>query len=715
MYMAKPLLLFFFCVATLLAVAQNTSYTTKTFNIEKAGNVNPKQLEPGFNTSIKNIEAPNPNGDRYKDFLLRQKMEAKKKYPRKQSVLNTKQHKTVAIQPTVNRGFPIVESLFDGRVQNVYAGGIPNDDALAVSNGGIVVAGINSAIYAYDTNTDTTLFKTNLLKLAAIGVGGGLGGGNYYDPKLLYDEAADRFILVFLKDNDSINSRIVIAFSSTNNPTDPWNVYALPGNPLNSGRWTDFPAINITNNELFITGNLIVPGVSWQVGFDGSVIWQVDKQAGYQNASNLSARLYSNIRYGGKYIRNLHCVQGTESATAEQYFMSNRNFDVSNDTLFLLKISGTADEPSTQLEINVGLATPNYGVPPNARQADTDTSSAASGLQTNDGRVLGALTNGDWIQYVSTTMNPATGLAAIYHGYISNPSDFTKPFISDGTILGDDSLDFGYPNLAFTGNEPCDDEVIIGFNYASPTQFPGYGFMYKQNYGGFLPFTRVVEGETFTDRQNGTAERWGDYFGIQRKFNEPGKVWMSGYYTYDQGNRGINATWISEILAGDSLQLNVVITESGNTDFGEGYLNFTPYGSIPPYTIVVDDDTLNGFAYGGVSAGDTILVEVYDGYGCVVSNTIIAKKKANNLDGIFPNPTRASIISQFQVPKAGEITAVISDMRGNTVKKLVETNVTAGLTELQFDLAPLRVGRYVLTVFQNEETIYTESFIKVKY
>ena len=29
---------------------------------------------------------------------------------------------------------------------------------------------------------------------------------------------------------------------------------------------------------------------------------------------------------------------------------------------------------------------------------------------------------------------------------------------------------------------------------------------------------------------SGTVDRWGDYFGIQRMYSEPCKVWMSGMY-----------------------------------------------------------------------------------------------------------------------------------------------------------------------------------------
>jgi hypothetical protein len=712
--MVKHILTFLLCYAALFSVGQ-TSYKTKSFSIEKTAVFEPQKVAPAFNPVLKNIEAPNPDGDRYKDFLLRQKIKAEAQYPRKIQPTQKTQAKTQAAPPLIGTGMTITESAFDGRIINTYAGGIPNDDALAVSNGGIVLAGVNSALYAYDINTDTTVFEDHIIKLAAIGLNAGVGSGNFYDPKLLYDEVADRFVLVFLKDNDSINSRIIVAFSTTNNPIDPWNVYALPGNPLNSGRWTDFPAISITNDELFITGNLIVPGVSWQIGFDGSVIWQVDKQAGFNGDAQLGARLYSDIRFGGRFIRNLHCVTGTESATIEPYFMSNRNFDVTNDTVFLLNITGTADDPSTQLRINYGLATPNYGVPPNARQVYSDTTSAADGLQTNDGRVLGAITNGDWIQYVSTTMNPSTGLAAVYYGRIDRPADFSQPFVADGTILADDSLDFGYPNLAFTGNEACDDEVLIGFNFTSPETFAGYGFIYKENQGGFGPFTKVKSGETFTDRQGGGAERWGDYFGIQRKYNEPGKVWMSGYYTEMSNNRGVNATWINEVTTQDSLQFQVLTTQAGNTDFGNGYLNFAPFGSIEPYTITVNGDTVQGSTYNEISSGDTLNIEATDGYGCVFSKTIIIERSANSLEGVFPNPAQTAVISQFDVPVSGEIIALIVDMRGNVVEKLVEGNASQGLNELQFDLAPLRAGRYVLKVYQQEEEIYTESFVKIKY
>ena len=226
----------------------------------------------------------------------------------------------------------------------------------------------------------------------------------------------DRFVLVFLKDNDAANSRIIVCFSSTNNPSDPWHVYRLNGNPLNNNRWTDFPAISLSETGLVVTANLIIPGVSWQVGFDGSVIWHLDKMAGF-NGQDVGATVYTQISHDGKFTRNLHAVRGHDNIADQLQFLSNRNFDLQNDTIFLITLNEGAD---TTIDTKALITNLPYGVPPNGKQGDTDTSDATKGLQTNDGRVLGAIQKDDWIQFVSTTTHGNNANAGIYHGYISN-------------------------------------------------------------------------------------------------------------------------------------------------------------------------------------------------------------------------------------------------------------------------------------------------------
>lgn len=685
-----------------------TTYKRTVINGTRSHTFYPNNAEPNFNAQLRHLEAPSPDGDGYRSFLAKQKIESRKQFPLKKGVSDQKRKKKTAAQPTLGEGHTISRSLPNGTVFN-YVGGIPNDNALAVSNGGIILAGVNSAIWAYDTQSDTTLLPNQVQSLSQVASGGITD--NFYDPKLLYDEGADRFILVFLKDNTPSRSQIIVCFSQTNNPIDGWNVYTLPGNPLDNNRWTDFPAINITNGELFVTGNLIIPGVSWQVGFDGSVIWQVDKNAGYNNDSILPSALYSQIQFDGKYTRNIHPVRGIGSSTTSQYFLSNRNFDVTNDTVFVMKIDGTMDDPNTDLMVTMGQTSPNYGVPPNGRQQDTDLNDPTKGLQTNDGRVLGAITNDDWIQFVSTTVNPATGLAAIYHGTIQNPTQENQSI--SGSIYASDSLDYGYPNIAFTGNEFCDIEAIVGFNYTSPQDFPGIGAFYYGNDSSYSNFVILKRGETYTNRHSDSYERWGDYFGIQPKFDEPGKVWTAGYYG---GGNNQNLTWVSELNGPDSDKMGVTASEISGNDgiYCKGKVAVDASGGMPPYLYSFNGSfsTANNIA-DSLCDGDTVNYMVTDARGCVLSGEYITQKITTGSNaGAYPNPASNDVVVQFQLQGDAQVEAYIYDAKGSMVAKILDQKGKPGTNELYFDLLPLKAGVYILRVLANDEEVLSQKLLK---
>lgn len=689
---------------TLLGITLCFNLVSQTFIGKKLHTFNPRTAEPDFNAQLRSLEAPSPDGDSYKSFLMRQKIESRKQFPQQ---LNTapKKKESAAPQPRVGEGF-----FMDFKTpisNNAYSGGIPNDNTLALSNDGILLASVNSTLWAYDLNADSALFQpSHHISLSKMANGSFIQ--NYYDPKLIYDKKSDRFILVFLKDNLPSTSAIIVCFSSTNNPLDPWYVYSLPGNPLDNGRWTDFPAISITENELFITANLIIPGVSWQVGFDGSIAWQIDKQSGYNNDSVLSLKFHEPPTFGGKFTRNLHPVQNINQDGDRQYFLSNRNFDITNDTIFLMYIDGTLDNPSAEMLVGMGKTTPNYGVPPNGRQADTDTTDPTKGLQTNDGRVLGAITNGEWIQFVSNTVNPTTGFSSIYHGLIQHPA--TEYQKISGTILGDPVLDFGYPNIAYTGNEDCDIESMIGFNFSSLTDFPGIGTIYFANDSTHSDLVRIKEGEAYVDKHSDSYERWGDYFGIQKRHNTTGEVWIAGFYGLPSNSNG---TWINHLESPDSNKIVAQTELSGDPVFCNGQLMIKPSGGVAPYTYSFNDVPSTNSYINNICDGDTIAYQITDARGCVLAGEYVSPKlPINPASGVYPNPFSTHAVVQFNLDKSTQVSAYIYDLKGSMVAKIIDRQGSAGLNELTFQLAPLRVGEYVARVYANDEILLVEKMIK---
>jgi hypothetical protein len=698
----KQLLLFSALAGALLGNGQ-TTYKKHIIKSEKLQVIDPKLSQNDYQAQLFNLEAPSPDGDSYRSFLMRQKRAVAKKYPRK--VVQPATHKTSGTQPAVNRGMRITRVLFS-QTRDVI-GGIPSDNTLAVSDSGIVLCAINSLAWAYDIQADTTHFMDQVKSLRNIG--GGSINDNNFDPKLMYDPDADRWILVYLQNNTPTNSRIKVCFSTTNDPEDPWNSYVLPGNPLNNNRWTDFPSISLTEDELFITGNLIVPDVSWQVGFDGSVIWQVDKNAGYAGDSILTNALWSDIKFDGKFTRNLHPVWGASGNATEAFFLSNRNFDIANDTIFVLHVTGTIDDPNAELIVKASKANPGYGVPPNGRQEDTDLSDPTKGLQTNDARVLGAITNGTWIQYVSTTVVPSTGFAGVYHGLVTDIYDDPKV---NGNIISHPTRDYGYPNLAYTGDEDCDIETMIGFNYTSPTDYAGVGVIYFGNDSLYSDPIDLKAGENYTDRHSDSYERWGDYFGAQRKFNEPKKVWLAGYF----GNQNQqNATWVSEVASLDTAKLYMDIAQTGSALFCDATITISAGSGVAPFRYSFNGQPFeSNNRLSGICGGDTVEIVVQDARGCELRETyLIEKTIAPDQPAAFPNPFFDRMAVQFNLPQAQELTISIADETGRLIEVILNQPAQAGQNELLFSLQPLRQGIYFLRIEGSAGFSFTDKILKL--
>ena len=687
------LLLFANCIiAQTFRVTESKAYKLRSFKADT--------LSPGFDAQLLHLERPLPDGPSLKSYIMRQKIESRKRFPLQKAVApkNLQQN---APAPQILDSWPMTRIVGNGIQQNVN-GGIPNDNTLAISDSGIVLAAYNSGVYAWNLKDSSGVFSNNTKSLSVFA---NMGAGNsYYDPKLIYDKEADRFILVFLKNFDPITNGYVVCFSASNDPTGIWHSYFIEGNPLNNNRWTDFPAISITADELFITGNLIVPDVSWQEGFDGSIIWQVDKNAGYAGDSILPKRLYSDIRYNGRFIRNLYPVPGAFGSVDNQYFLSNRNFDIQNDTVFVLKMNSLlTQEPA--LDIKALRTNLPYGMPPNGRQADTDPTDSTGGLQTNDARVLAGIYYDEKIQYVANCVHPETGLSCIYHGFVQNPGGNTE---ISGRYIYDAALDFGYPNIALCGNERCEPEALIGFNYTAPDSFPGIAAVYFSNDSSYSNLQIIRSGLNYVDRLPDTYERWGDYFGLQRWHHQKNKAALVGFYGLETR---VNGCWLALLQSPDSSKLNVSISpsEAGSEPCG-GALQAIISGGVAPYTIFWNGSE-GGTSISGLCPDQQIELEVQDARGCseIRSYTYSAP---NTAEGLFPNPTNDFFSVRFNLDDDGKIEASLYDIGGRKVASLLQTQGKKGLNELNFSLAPLAQGIYLVKIIANDKELLKEKVVK---
>ncbi len=474
-----------------------------------SGTVILKDVEDKYNAAVYSLESPLPDGNVDRKKLYKVKEESAKMFPYKR-VNATANKTTAAAAPVVVRGY-VADSLV----------GTPPDNDMAMSKGKKLVSVVNSFIAVTSDDSGKMVYRKALKAFSSAVNLSGLNDYRY-DPKVMYDQDADKFIVVML---NSINegNYIVVGFSKTNDPGGAWNFYKFYGDYKSDTTWFDYPCVSITKDEFFLTGNKIRNNASWQAGFKETVIYQINKNDGINGATSLSYKIWDSINFNGIQIRNLYPVKGGNGFKGpEQYFLSNRNFDVQNDTVFLVKVPDLISSGNNNLDIKVLISPTKYGVPPDGRQPDTSAT-----LATNDGRVLGAYRDDDEIQFVSTCVAPVSGASGIYHGIIRNYA--STPTIASTQILSVDTLDFGYPNVTFASPGWTKGHSIISFNFTGPNTFPGIGAIMFDG-SSYSPMTVVKSGVSSIKVLTGKQQRWGDYMGAQVDWNNIGSVWVEGIF-----------------------------------------------------------------------------------------------------------------------------------------------------------------------------------------
>lgn len=542
--MKKRLLLIFLIVVVVAKsnAQDDFSYQTQMFKISllQSGSYGENvsemlQFSEGF-------EAPEPGGD-YKI--------AKSQVNKLRENYYQKLYKTEGYKSTPTEIAPKIETTFNGQANG--ASGIPCDNHIAISNGGKIVSVQNSSLRILDETGKTLLFKT----LYSFANGKVIGLTNYcYDPKVVYDPLADRFILFFLHESKVATNFGILAFSKTNDPTGEWNFYKIPGNALKNDKWSDYPIVAISKEDVFITLNLLTENTDWRVGFNQSLIWQINKNSGY-SGDTLKQKVYFDIRYKSKAIWSICPVQGGFVPThPNMYFLSVRPGDLENDTLFLHEITNTLSSGNALLTLKIHQTDKTYGVPPVAPQP-----TGGDTLQTNDTRVLGGIVHNGKIQYVQTTVVKPYYHSGVLHGMF-NLNSTKKVAIN---YISADSVDYAYPSIAYAGKgNPSDQSSVITFSHVSAKSFPGTSAVFHTQVANlpsyFSDVVRIKSGLKVIERlpfEQYPQERWGDYTGIQYKYSEPGTIWLVGSYGNDLK---VNGTWIGKLKVTDKVEIEKDIT-----------------------------------------------------------------------------------------------------------------------------------------------------------
>lgn len=486
--------------------------------------IGPESEVQDWNPNLKNLSIIHvPGVDADADEFRRIKEEAEKFYQENKNKTNLSQKTSAATAPTLGNNW-------NG---NPYSNSIPNDNHIAVSNNGIVISVVNTTIRAYQDANDLAnpaIWSRSLQSF----IGTTLPGNSdiKFDPRVIYDPKADRFIIVYLVGSTDVTNKIPVAFSKTNDPRDGWNIYILTGNPNNDGTWTDYPQIGMTDEEFFITGNSFSNAGQSRY----SVIWQINKANGYNGDANLT---YRTFQMAQGHFSAAPVIYGSTTQGPKMYFLttiSRPGVPTGSIRLHMIDNTITNGGQLVTLSLTSPLA---YRVPPSADQPG----STARNLNTNECRVQGAFFENNKIQFVFNS-GSNTGQPSIYHGVIHDVNG--APAIT-AQIISHPTLSLGFPSISYAGNGPDDHSSIIATLHTSSTDNPGTSALFMDS--NFTPsdFITVKSGTGLMSTGidgNVNTERWGDYMGIARFYPQHNVAFIGGSYGTPNNDPG---TWVGKV------------------------------------------------------------------------------------------------------------------------------------------------------------------------
>ena len=169
-------------------------------------------------------------------------------------------------------GAPELVGGFLGLTDEVDAFGfahIPPDPTMA-SGPNHLMGLINSDIGIFD-KADTLLQRLDATNWYQPVLPGKLGDpqqtllGTVFDPKVIYDHFANRWVMVWLASDRTTKSWILVSASNDDDPNGGWCSWALPGDQNGSepaGNWSDYQGLGFDNQAVYVVPN--------QFGFNGS-------------------------------------------------------------------------------------------------------------------------------------------------------------------------------------------------------------------------------------------------------------------------------------------------------------------------------------------------------------------------------------------------------------------------------------------------------------
>ena len=425
-----------------------------------------------------------------------------------------------------------------------YTARIPPDPIMAAGPNHVVGA-VNSKFGVF-SKSGTLLFQTQANSWFTNVLPNIVDIGGAFDPKVIYDPVAGRWVLVYLATDDTSESWVLISVSSGSDPTGSWCNYALHGDRNGntpSGNWSDYEGVGLDNQALYITTNQFELTPGGDGGFQYARLRIIPKSQLYACAS-VSYFDFWDLTDPVSTTERAFTLRPafTFGTPGVEYLVSNSPFETS--TYFTLwSLTNPLSGSPTLSRQNVPVTATT--APPNADQlggtGGTSDCPAPCLIDTGDARLLDLVYRNGSL-WTSHAVAGGTGDAYSRARYVRLGVGGGAPTVQEDVSFGLDGCWYYYPAVAIDQNN----NLGMVFSRSCTDERAGARYTGRATTDTTLQGSTLLKsGETNYVNPASGSNRWGDYSGAAVDPVDPSRLWFLGEYaaspTDDWG------TWFGEV------------------------------------------------------------------------------------------------------------------------------------------------------------------------
>jgi hypothetical protein len=579
-----------------------------------------------------------------------------------------------------------------------------------------------------------------------------------FDPKVIYDQYEDRFVVVDLEQvsvgsnpNPGNISRIFLAVSKTGTPATAtsadWYFFAINAEESIGGfdYWADYPGFAIDEEAVYITANMFL-----HTGATGGPaytrLWIVDKgvTGGFYGGGAASVT-------GGWDFPGL---AGGFAGTHQPAHVFGSTGVATGVGTFLVMYGGLTTggpggiESIQVIRVDDPLGSPTFVGPEFVSMGDIEDVGGAFGwpalvdapqlgspteIEVNDRRTLHAVWRNNSL-WLTTTINPNSGPdigQTTAHWVQLNTTTLGSTTLTDQGDVGGEDIATGtftfFPSIAVNSTE----DVIIGFSASAPTIFPGayYAGRFVGDPAGTVNSSVVVRaGLDFYVRTFGAGRnRWGDYTGASVDPTDDKSFWIFNEYaiTRGSGTPPEDGRWgtvyahvpqsdlpvelksfTASVSKSDVLLNWSTATEINNQGFeiqrSKAGNDYEQIGYVPGHGTTTEIQTYSYTDLKVASGNYTYRLKQIDFNGTFDYSDEVAVEVTAPvefaLEQNYPNPFNPSTVIKYSIPTEGFVNLAVYNLLGKEVALLVNGVQEAGRYEINFDASKLASGIYVYSL-----------------